>query len=182
MFTKCLLLLHRKRKHFFSNSDRLRNYLLCSPWNKRVKYNLQVKLYAIVNSGISSYKLFVDDVEVTKFRNSRAFNYSSYEHGNLYQDFEWIFDCDAADDAATGTFAGWNGPKTIRMEMNEYSSTYQIAFHQSGWHGTSGATGDDVLAEPILTITAYTPNLLRLYAGSSRSFKHDVLEYLADAS
>ena len=45
------------------------------PWNKRVKYNLQVKLYAIVNSGISSYKLFVDDVEVTKFRNSRAFNY-----------------------------------------------------------------------------------------------------------
>ena len=126
------------------------------PGTKRVKYNLQVKLYAIVNSGISSYKLFVDDVEVTKFRNSRAFNYSSYEHGNLYQDFEWIFDCDgAADDAATGTFAGWNGPKTIRMEMNEYSSTYQIAFHQSGWFGTSGATGDDVLAEPILTITAY---------------------------
>ena len=122
---------------------------------KRVKYNLQVKLYAIVNSGISSYKLFVDDVEVTKFRNSRAFNYSTYEHGNLYQDFEWIFDCDGAADAATGTFDGWNGPKTIRMEANEYSSTYQLELHRSGWFGTSGATGDDVLAEPILTITAY---------------------------
>ena len=125
------------------------------PGTKRVKYNLQVKLYAIVNSGISSYKLFVDDVEVTKFRNSRAFNYSTYEHGNLYQDFEWIFDCDGTADAATGTFAGWNGPKTIRMEASEYSSTYQLELHRSGWFGTSGATGDDVLAEPILTITAY---------------------------
>ena len=122
---------------------------------KRVKYNLQVKLYAIVNSGISSYKLFVDDVEVTKFRNSRNFNYSSSEQGNLYQDFEWIFDCDGTADAATGTFAGWNGPKTIRMEMREYNSSYQMAYHQSAWFGGSGATGDDVLAEPILTVTAY---------------------------
>lgn len=125
------------------------------PGTKRVKYNLQVKLYAIVNSGISSYKLFVDDVEVTKFRNSRAFNYSTTEHGNLYQDFEWIFDCDGTADAATGTFAGWNGPKTIRMEASEYHSGYQMELHRSGWFGTSGATGDEVLAEPILTITAY---------------------------
>ena len=125
------------------------------PGTKRVKYNLQVKLYAIVNSGISSYTLFVDDVEVTKFRNSRNFNYSSSEQGNLYQDFEWIFDCDGTADAATGTFAGWNGPKTIRMEMREYSSSYQMAYHQSAWFGGSSATGDDLLAEPILTITAY---------------------------
>ena len=122
---------------------------------KRVKYHLQVKLHAATNSGISSYKLFVDDVEVTKFRTSRAYNYSTSEHGSMYEDFEWIFDCDGTADAATGTFDGWNAPKTIRMEANEYSTSYQMTLHRNAWFGTTSASGDDTIAEPILTITAF---------------------------
>ena len=125
------------------------------PGTKRVKYGLQVKLHAYTNSGISSYKLFVDDVEVTKFRTSRAYNYSTSEHGSMYENFEWIFDCDGTADAATGTFAGWNAPKTIRMEASEYHSSYQMQLHRNAWFGTTSATGDDIIAEPIITITAY---------------------------
>ena len=66
---------------------------------KRVKYQLEVKLKASGYSGISHYKLFVDDVEVTKFRTTRNYSYSSSNQGNLYESFVWVFDCDGTADA-----------------------------------------------------------------------------------
>ena len=122
---------------------------------KRVKYQLEVKLKASGYSGISHYKLFVDDVEVTKFRTTRNYSYSSSNQGNLYESFVWVFDCDGTADAATGTFSEWIGGKTIRMEAREYNSSYQMQLHNNSWWDGSGASGVEQLGEPILTITAY---------------------------
>lgn len=122
---------------------------------KRVKYQLEVKLKASGYSGISHYKLFVDDVEVTKFRTTRNYSYSSSNQGNLYESFVWVFDCDGTADAATGTFDGWVGGKTIRMTAREYNSSYQMQLHNNTWWDGSGASGTEQLGEPILTITAY---------------------------
>jgi len=122
---------------------------------KRVKYQLEVKLKATGYSGISHYKLFVDDVEVTKFRTTRNYSYSSSNQGNLYESFVWVFDCDGTADADTGTFSEWIGGKTIRMTAREYNSSYQMQLHNNSWWDGTGASGVEQLGEPILTITAY---------------------------
>ena len=122
---------------------------------KRIKYQLEVKLRANGYSGISHYRLYVDDVEVTKFRTTRNYSYSSSNQGNCYEVFTWVFDCDGTADAATGTFDGWVGPKTIRMTAREYGSNYEMQLHTNVWMDGTGASGDDVLAEPVLTVTAY---------------------------
>ena len=116
---------------------------------------MEVKLKASGYSGISHYKLFVDDVEVTKFRTTRNYSYSSSNQGNLYETFTWVFDCDGTADAATGTFDGWVGGKTIRMEAREYNSSYQMQAHSNVWWDGTGASGNEIVCEPVLTITAY---------------------------
>lgn len=122
---------------------------------KRVRYDLEMKVKATGYSGISHYKFFIDSVEVTSARTTRAFSYSSSNQGCMVQLFSWIIDCDASSaSAADGAFTSWTTAKALKWQAREYDSSYQMALHMNTWWDGGTATGTDAIDPPFLTITA----------------------------
>ena len=122
----------------------------------RVMYSFEFKIEQVSYSGISHYKLLVDDVEVTAAYRDFAFAYNSTEHSSDVFIMRYVFDLTAAsDDTANGKFNGWSSSKTIKVTGREYSSTYQVNVNANHYRDGAGATGVYELAKPILTIKAY---------------------------
>ena len=121
----------------------------------RVRYDFEMKLKATALSGISHYRFYIDSVEVTAARTTRNFSHSASNQGNLIQTFSWIIDCNASSDsAADGAFTSWTSAKTMKWTAREYSSQYQMSLHTNNWWDGAGATGDNLIYKPIITITA----------------------------
>lgn len=121
----------------------------------RVRYDFDMKLTAVGYSGISHYKFYIDNVEVTSARTTRNFSYSASNQGNLKQRFSWVIDCNAASaSAADGSFTSWTTAKTMNWKAREYNSDYQMALHQNNWWDGTGASGTNVIDKPEITITA----------------------------
>lgn len=121
----------------------------------RVRYDFEMKLKATALSGISHYRFYIDSVEVTAARTTRNFSHSASNQGNLIQTFSWIIDCNASSDsAADGAFTSWTSAKTMKWTAREYNSSYQMSLHTNNWWDGAGATGDNLIYKPIITITA----------------------------
>ena len=123
----------------------------------RVLYSFEFKIEQISYSGISHYKLLVDNTEVTSAYRDFAFAYNSTEHSSDLFRMHFVFDLTASsDNVATGKFNGWNSAKTIKVTGREYDgSTYQVNVNANHYRDGGGASGIYELARPILTIKAY---------------------------
>lgn len=122
----------------------------------RVMYSFEFKIEQTSYSGISHYKILVDDVEVTAAYRDFAFGYISTTHSSDMFRMHYVFDLTAAsDDTANGKFNGWSAAKTIKVTGREYSSTYQVNVNANHYRDGSGASGAFEIAKPILTIKAY---------------------------
>lgn len=122
----------------------------------RVMYSFEFKIEQVSYSGISHYKLLVDDVEVTAAYRDFAFAYNSNEHSSDVFIMHYVFDLTASsDNIADGEFNGWDSPKTIKVTGREYSGTYQVNVNSNHYRDGATATGQYEVAKPILTIKAY---------------------------
>ena len=121
----------------------------------RVRYDFEMKLKATGFSGISHYKFYIDGVEVTAARTTRAYSYSASNQGCLVQTFSWIIDCNASSNsAADGAFTSWTSAKTMKWTAREYNNDYQMSLHTNNWWDGTGASGTNLLNKPMITITA----------------------------
>ena len=122
----------------------------------RVKYELEMKIKAQGYSGISHYRFYIDGVEVTAARSTRAHTYSSSNQGCLVQSFSWIIDCNASSaSAADGTFTSWTTAKALKWQARNYDTGYLMRLHLNNWWDGGSATGTTNIDVPKLTITSY---------------------------
>jgi len=92
-------------------------------------------------------QLMIDDVEVTKARNTV---YLSYMGGK--RTFYYAINCvGSSDDSTTGTFTSWTSQKELKLQMREYSSSYNAQLHNTYWWAGAGSQN---LTLPMLEITA----------------------------
>ena len=112
----------------------------------RVIYEFNFQYGKVDALSITSWKLFLDNVEVTKARHE----FSGEDLGGRFS-FKWVFGIGGSADASTGRVASWTGTKTIKIYAREYGGSYEAKIHSTNWWD-SGST--DQLTLPVMTITA----------------------------
>ena len=97
---------------------------------------------------MAHFKLFLDSDEVLYARLTSG---SNSQYGELIN-YTWSFRCNASlNDTNTGSVTSWTGPKTIKMQAREYSSSNEGVIHNNYYW--DGATSSQFHI-PILNITA----------------------------
>ena len=83
---------------------------------------------------ISHFKLFVDSNEVTKARTTiGAENYLA-----VLQTFDYLLPIGGSADTSTGRQSTWTSPKTLKMQVRSYSSSYEGLAHSTRhWENAS---------------------------------------------
>lgn len=124
---------------------------------KHVLYRFDFVWDAMASTGISHFKLLIDNVEVVPAYRCISSNYSGnhgHHHGHHMESMFYNFDLTAAsDDAANGKFSNWTTAKTIKVQARDYSSTYQAAVHHNAYYSTFSFSQ---YSRPTLTIKAYS--------------------------
>lgn len=132
------------------------------PGTKRVYYRFWFKWNALQNSGISHFRMQIDNVVVPPSRCTISGNYSAgsgANHACFTQSIEYTIDCNAAsNDASEGKFTSWTSPKELEVTFMDYNHTggtnglgYRCQVHLNEW--TDGGSGDTIM-KPHLTIRA----------------------------
>tara|TARA_A100001388_G_scaffold20842_1_gene13664 strand:- start:85 stop:774 length:690 start_codon:yes stop_codon:yes gene_type:complete len=97
---------------------------------------------------ILNFKLMLDSDEVVKYRRVlRASNACEREIS-----VRWGFNIGGSADTTTGRVASWTSAKTIKVQVNRYSSNYPGVLHETNHWDASGSS--DMFAAPTLTIKA----------------------------
>ena len=117
-----------------------------------VKYDFNFQLSYESSSHISSYKLFLGDNEVTKFRTVLSVQTGSSWENKVH--YTWAFHIGGSADTTVGRVASWSSALTIKLEALEYGSTNQAKLHTTG--NTFGASGSNTTVTnlPVIGITA----------------------------
>jgi len=102
-------------------------------------------------------KLLVDSIDGTAGFDEVVYARSDYHgwngsypgHGRV--SFKWAFNIGGSASTNTGRVASWTSTKTIKLQMRNYNSSYQMQLHQlQYWEG-----GDSTLfVMPVIGITA----------------------------
>ena len=132
------------------------------PGTKRVYYRFLFHWSALQNSGISHFRMQIDDVVVLPSRCTISGNYSDgsgHNHACFPTSVEYTIDCNtASNDASNGKFTSWTNPKELECTFMNYHHTgganglgYRCQLHINEW--TDGGTGDSIM-KPHLTIRA----------------------------
>ena len=95
---------------------------------------------------ISHYKFFIGGTEVVYARHThRADNYQNRAI------FEWPIKIGGSADTNTGALASWSSGIELKLQIREYTSSYEAKIHTtSHWDGS----GTDMFSMPTLTLTA----------------------------
>lgn len=97
-------------------------------------------------NNITHFRLYIDNAEVVNARHTRRLDYSQDRYV-----FEWPFVIGESDNADNGMLMTWGNAKNIRLDVREYSSSYEAAFHKTNhWDGGGG----DVFSGPTITLIA----------------------------
>ena len=97
---------------------------------------------------ILNFKLMLDSDEVTKYRRVlRASNACEREFS-----VRWGFNIGGSADTTVGRVASWTSAKTIKVQVNRYSSSYPGVLHETNHWDAGGSS--DMFAAPTLTIKA----------------------------
>lgn len=127
---------------------------------KYVHYEYIFKFDPTSRSGISHFRLYVDNSEVTAaYRQlSSSDGYTTgYAYGVMQGRMDFVFDLTASsDDIPNGKFSNWTTGKTIKMKARRYNSSYTSSMNTNNWMDGTGASGDGVWTYPLLTVTAYS--------------------------
>ena len=117
-----------------------------------VKYDFNFQLSYESSSHISSYKLFLGDNEVTKFRTVLSVQTGSSWENKVH--YTWAFHIGGSADTTVGRVASWSAALTIKLEALEFGSTNQAKLHTTG--NTFGASGSNTTVTnlPVIGITA----------------------------
>ena len=124
---------------------------------KTVVYTFSFNFHSDGLSGISHYKLLIDSTEVTLARRTIASAYDGNHHATLMMNFEYPILIDstlASDDIANGKLKSWTGAKTLKMQAREYSGSYQATIHKNNWWDGAGASGQDAIGMPTISLKA----------------------------
>ena len=95
---------------------------------------------------ILNFKLMLDSDEVVKYR--RVYR------GNYEDEYcvRWGFNIGGSADTTVGRVASWTSAKTIKVQVNRYSSSYPGVLHETNHWDAGGSS--DMFAAPTLTIKA----------------------------
>ena len=97
---------------------------------------------------ILNFKLMLDSDEVIKYRRTlRSSNACEREIS-----VRWGFNIGGSADTTTGRVASWTSAKTMKVQVNRYSSSYPGVLHETNHWDASGSS--DMFAAPTLTIKA----------------------------
>ena len=97
---------------------------------------------------ILNFKLMLDSDEVTKYRRVlRASNACEREFS-----VRWGFNIGGSADTTVGRVASWTSAKTIKVQVNRYSSSYPGVLHETNHWDAGGST--DQFNVPTLSIKA----------------------------
>jgi hypothetical protein len=132
------------------------------PGTKRVYYRFLFHWSALQNSGISHFRMQIDNVAVLPSRCTISGNYSDgsgHNHACFPTSVEYTIDCNtASNDASNGKFTSWTNPKELECTFMNYNHTgganglgYRCQLHINEW--TDGASSDSIM-KPHLTIRA----------------------------
>lgn len=128
---------------------------------KYVRYEYNTKQSNInAYSGITHYKFYIDDVEVSAaWKNFSAQYYSSYGYAVFPIVLAYTLDLTASsDDIANGKISNWTSAKTLKWMCRGYNGTYDGAvLDQNYWRDGTGPAGAPYnFTYPLLTIYAYS--------------------------
>jgi len=114
---------------------------------KRVIYESYFHIMPVDAHGIGHHRLYVDEVEVEAARVTFA---AEDLQGRV--SFKWMFTVgSSADNANYGKFNAWTDLKEIKIQVRQYSSSYEYDLHSTThWDGS----GTDIFSVPMLFITA----------------------------
>ena len=108
--------------------------------------------YEDINASGNS-KLLLDDVEVVYARASHSGWGNSYnEKGRVY--FKWGFHIGGSADANSGRVASWTSGKTIKLQVRNFSSSYEYRFHEMQYWEGSDVDDAAAFTMPLIGITA----------------------------
>ena len=92
-------------------------------------------------------KFFIDSDEITKMRNTV---YLTYQAGKRIS--RYVIDCGAsAEDLPFGRYTSWTSPKTLKLQMRQYSGSFDSSLFNTTWWDGVGSTQ---IIPPSITITA----------------------------
>ena len=111
-----------------------------------VKYEFQFHHSRADTEAYSSMKFFIDSDEVVYARLQ-----ISGSKVDMRQYFSWTINIGGSANTNTGRLASWTSAKTLKMQAQEYNSSYDVLLHQSN-HFASSST--NMFMMPHLTITA----------------------------
>tara|TARA_B100001778_G_scaffold154021_1_gene126517 strand:+ start:2200 stop:2868 length:669 start_codon:yes stop_codon:yes gene_type:complete len=114
---------------------------------KQVVYDFR---FSISNDGgnepLFNFKLMLDSNEVIKYR--RVYR-SNYEDEYCVR---WGFNIGGSADTTVGRVASWTSNKTIKVQVNRYSSDYPGVLHETNHWDAGGSS--DMFNAPTLSIKA----------------------------
>tara|TARA_R100000008_G_scaffold85630_1_gene76079 strand:- start:45 stop:749 length:705 start_codon:yes stop_codon:yes gene_type:complete len=94
-----------------------------------------------------NFKLLLDSDEVTKYR--RVFRAKNSE---IEYCVRWGFNIGGSADTTVGRVASWTSDKTIKVQVNRYSSDYPGVLHETNHWDAGGST--DQFNAPTLSVKA----------------------------
>ena len=102
--------------------------------------------YADPDYPIWGLKFFIDSDEVVYARR----NFSS-NHAEDLVIFKWAINIGGSANTNTGRLASWSSAKTLKLQAEDYSSSYDTKLFDSNHHGSSST---DTFMQPLLGLTA----------------------------
>tara|TARA_B100001250_G_C19640760_1_gene718150 strand:+ start:100 stop:654 length:555 start_codon:yes stop_codon:yes gene_type:complete len=112
----------------------------------RVVYEFSFQATYVDGYGVSNYKFFIDSDEVVSSR--FAIRGTNWGHKAF---FKCVINIGGSADTDDGRLASWTSAKTLKMQMREYNSFYEVMIHQTNsWDGASATQ----FCKPTISIKA----------------------------
>ena len=112
----------------------------------QVIYEFNFQASRLDGLAISHYRMYIAGNEVTYARSEIA-----AEDQSVRTTIRWIFNIGGSTTNATGRQASWTSDKEIKLQAEDYGSSYDIQLHETNWWNGAGT---DVFCMPTLSLTA----------------------------
>ena len=112
----------------------------------QVIYEFTFQMSKLDALAISHYRMYIDGNEVTYARSEIA-----GEDICVRTTIKWIFNIGGSTNNATGRQSSWTSGKEIKLQAEDYGSSYDVQLHETNWWN---GTGTDQFSMPLLSLTA----------------------------
>lgn len=112
----------------------------------QVIYEFNFQMSRLDALAISHYRMYIAGNEVTYARSEIA-----AEDGSVRTTIRWIFNIGGSTNNATGRQSSWTSGKEIKLQAEDYGSSYDVQLHETNWWNGGGT---DQFSMPTLSLTA----------------------------